>query len=336
MESNKALDQTLSDLVAQEIISASQSEAITQRYNEVNRVNPASRKTVVSEALTYIGAAVIVISAVLILSQAWDQLGRWGRPAVVVASAVVLTAAAVGLGRKVVIEERRRLAAAMFVGASALYGFATGLLVNELLQPINDPNYEVWVETAYWVTPTIMMSGALVALGSTVYGYRFVRSAFGLMSIAVALGLSVLSSGWLIWALIKENTDYPFLGFIFLLVTGFLWLFAAIKGRFMMRGLAIALGLLAVFVGTEGIREPFPESFAATFLVLLGLLATSLHSKLGHQNFLAAGIAYLLVGGVELLTRYVEGIQGAVASMIFGIVMLLVGLRLFKEKKIVD
>ena len=333
MQSNKVLTATLDELVAQRELTVEQANLISARYDQNAEVAPSSRKTVISEAVTYIGAAVIVISAALILSQAWDQLGRWGRPAIVFGSALVLTLAAVGLGRQARIAERRRLASAMLVGSSALYSFATGLLVNELLQPINDPNYEVYIQADYWVAPVIMLSGAVVGLACSIFGYRFVPSYFGLFGVAVALGLTALASGWLVWALIKGATDYPFLGFVFLLVTGFIWTAAAAKGKFAQRDFAIALGLLAIFVGTEGIREPMPEAFAPIALVLFGLLATAFHSALKHQNFLAAGIAYLLVGGVELLNRYVEGVRGAMASMAFGIVMLLIGLQLFKEKK---
>jgi hypothetical protein len=67
--------------------------------------------------------------------------------------------------------------------------------------------------------------------------------------------------------------------------------------------------------------------------ILGGLAFLGLYMYGRKWPFLAGGIGALLLGGIELLTRYVEGIAGALGSMALGIALLVLGTRLFKEQQ---
>jgi hypothetical protein len=64
-----------------------------------------------------------------------------------------------------------------------------------------------------------------------------------------------------------------------------------------------------------------------------GLMFLALYMYGRKWPFLAGGIGAMLIGGIELLSRYVEGISGALASMGLGIALLVLGTRLFNEQK---
>ena len=81
-------------------------------------------------------------------------------------------------------------------------------------------------------------------------------------------------------------------------------------------------------------RTPLPEDFASIALVGLGLVMLWKYMQTREWVYLVGGVAPMLMGGIEILTRYVSGALGSLASMVFGIAILVVGLRLFKEKQV--
>ena len=324
----------LEELVRGDVITSSQAIAVQQALHlgTGERITR-SRRSLISEAITYIGGAVIVVSAILLLSTTWESLGRWGRPGVLAASGVILGIAAVLLGRDRLDDARRRLCSTLYVASGFISAFSLGVLLSEFWVPKNPPMSDVYVQPAMWVMPTIFMLSTILGGLIAILGYRRANSALGVLAIAGAIGGFVESTGMLIWWQIKGEETYPFLGFVFLFIAGCVWLVAAQRNLFVEDLMAKALGLLALVIATEGMRNPLPENFASVALIGLGLtmLWTYMHKR--EWIYLLGGIAPMLMGGVELLTRYVTGPLGSLASMVFGIVILVVGLRLFKEKQ---
>lgn len=324
----------LAKLVSDDVITESQAVAVQDALHlNVTTHVARSRRSVISEAITYIGGAVIVVSAILLLSTTWEALGQWGRPGVLLASGAILAVVGYLLSNGVLDDARRRLCSTLFVASSLVSAIALGLVLNELWVPKNVPSSDVYIEPAMWVMPTIFMLcttfGGLLA----VLGYRRSNSALGVIAIASAIGGFAESAGMLIWWESKGQQTYPFLGFAFLFVAACGWLVAAQRKVFIEDLIAKALGLLALVISVEGLRDPLPESFAAVALVGLGLTMLWTYMRNHEWVYLAGGIAPMLMGGIELLTRYVSGPLGSLASMVFGIVILVVGLRLFKEKQ---
>ena len=325
----------LQDLVSNEVISEVQAHAVQTalKITPTHAYEGRSRRSLISEALTYIGGAVIAVSAVLLLSTTWDSLGQWGRPGVLLAAGVVLGLAAVLLGKTDLDDARRRLCSTLYVGSAAITAFAFGLLLSEFWVPKNEPFSDVYIQPAQWVMPTIFVLSTALAAVITVLGYRRANSAFGVLGIASSIGGFSMSLGMLIWWQIKGEETYPFLGFIGLFIAACVWLVLANRNVFDERIMAQCLALLALVISTEGMRTPLPEDFASIALVGLGLVMLWKYMQTREWVYLVGGVAPMLMGGIEFLTRNVSGALGSLASMIFGIAILVVGLRLFKEKQ---
>lgn len=324
----------LARLVESQVINKSQAREVQtalglSQGSVINR----SRRSLLSEAITYIGGAVIVVSAILLLSTTWESLGQWGRPGVLAAAGLILGVAATFLGHDRHDDPRRRLCSTLYVASSVVSAFALGLFLSEFWVPKNDPMASIYVDPAMWVMPVIFMISTTLAGVIGVIGYRRANSALGVIGLAAALGGFVEALGMWIWWEIKGEETYPFLGFVFLFVVASGWLVAAKRNVFKEDLVAKSLGLLGLVIAVEGLRSPLPEDFASISLLGLGLTMLWTYMQNREWVFLVGGIAPMLMGGIEVLTRYVSGPLGSLASMAFGIVILVVGLRLFKEKQ---
>lgn len=292
-----------------------------------------SRKSLFSEALTYIGGAVIVVSAGLLLNQAWDQLGTWGRPAVIGAGAILLFLAATMLSRQVKEDTLRRLSSTLFVGSGALTAFTIGLITNEFWIPKQTENQTYWVNPKPWVYMTIALLCAVGAGLVAWFGYQKAKSALGVMAQILTADIAGFAVGALIWIQFYGDDSFPSYGSIVLLALGALWIYACEKEKFEEYNAAGVGAILTLLFAIQTFREQLPIWTIPTLEVVggIGLLALYLVGR--KWPFLAGGIGGILIGGVELLTRYVHGVGGALGSMALGIVLLVLGTRLFKEHK---
>lgn len=332
--SESDLNPELAKLVEADVINRAQAIAVQNALHLGATTGLAhSRRSMLSEAITYIGGAVIVISAILLLSTTWEALGQWGRPSVLALAATLLGGAGIILSRTSVDDARRRLCSTLFVASAFVSAVALGLVLNDLWVPVNQPMSDVYVSPALWVMPTIFMLCTILGGLIAVLGYKRSNSALGVIAIAIAIGGFAESAGMVIWWQIKNEETYPFLGFVFLFIAAVLWSVAVQRRVFTEQLIANALGVFALIISVEGLRDPLPTSFASVALVVLGLVMMWKYLRSHEWVYLAGGIASMLLGGVELLTRYVSGPLGSLASMVFGIVILVVGLRLFKEKQ---
>lgn len=291
-----------------------------------------SRKSLFSEALTYIGGAVILISAALILSQTWQQLGTWGRPAVIGGSSALLFVAAIFLSRDTHQEQVRRLSSTLFVGSAALVSFTIGLITNELWIPRRDPNDIYYINPKPWVYMTIALLCALGGGAISYLGYLRAKSALAVAAQVLAADVAVFSVGALIWISIYGERDFPSYGSVALLILGGFWIYAAEKEFFPEVNVTALGSIFTLTFAVQSFRELLPEWAVPVGMILGGLMFLWLYLQSRKWPWLFGGIGGFLIGGIELLTRYVEGIGGAIGSMILGIVLLVIGTRLFKEQ----
>lgn len=334
MSDYEKLKPALQKLVDAGTLNSKQALAAQSALRISGGVENRSSRSLFSEALTYIGGAVIVVSAGLLLSQAWDQLGTWGRPAVIGAAAAALFAAAYFLSRDTKADTIRRLSSTLFVGSAALVAFTIGLVTNEFWVPKNfaDSQYsQYWVNPKPWVVPTIAILCAIGAGLVAVFGYSRTKSAFGVIAQIVTANVAIFSTGTLIYIQLFGEGEWPTYGWLGLLIAGGAWVYAAEK-EFFAESNATAIGSLAtLFIASQGFREQFGDWVVPTMEILGGFMFLALYLSGRKWPFLAGGIGALLIGGIELLTRYVEGIAGALGSMALGIALLVLGTRLFKE-----
>lgn len=304
--------------------------ALSDRLGAVEEFGPRSRRSIVSEAITYIGGALIVVSAILLLSNTWDQLGTWGRPGVIGASATMLFGSSVVLGRGHIDDVRRRLCSALYAASAALTAFAVSLVLNELWLPVQEMNTD-YVRPAIWVEGTVAGLSGLAAAAIAYAGYRKAHSALLVMGFGGATGMTVMSTGIVLSGYVRGRDEYPIYGFALLLLAAAVWTFKISPRMVTEKVSGRVIGLIGMLIGTEGLRNPLPESTASFLLVGLGVALMSVYLQNREWPFLATGIAGILMGGVELIQRYVTGPLGPLVSMALGVAMIVVGMRLFKE-----
>ncbi len=324
----------LAALVSEETITIAQAHAVQHALRlGVSGSEIRNRRALWSEAFTYIGGAVIVVSAGLILSRAWTQLGTWGRPLVVAIASAILIMAATYLSRTRTDDVMRRLCSTLYVGAAALVAFTVGLIFNEFWVPKNSPNSMNWINPEPWVPPSIVMLCALAAGVVAVFGYFRAKSAFGVVALGVIVGSFSAALGVLSWELIKGGSgENAVIAGIFLMVAAVVWLLAVSRNLFIEENAANLVGLAMVYLASLLLRQQSFVELPSVIQVAIGLILFFVYLRNRSWPFLAAGLLFLLSGGIELVTRYVQGILGAFVSLIFGIVLLAVGLRLFREK----
>ena len=341
MSNNDELVTSLEPLVKDGTLTAVQRDAVVQRLQEAKVIEgPKSFKNLVSEALLYLGGAIIFGSGALLISQTWDDLGRWGRPGVLVAAAIALWIAGIIIQGKKPDEEGRRLTSTLLSGGAALVGFAANNVLRELWVPKNAQGFEDWMKTPYWVDPAqILISTSLVCLFA-VFGYRIAASALSLAVIGgSALGVSI-SLGQLINYLLGPETPrdqffeapLPWLTSTFTILGSAVWLWLWMRGVFQEKVVAHLLGLGGVFIGINMLREHYDEDVTSLSLILFGLVGLWLYVRRHQWPYLAVGMASILMGGIQLLFTHVEGVGGAMGSMALGAVLVVVGIRLVTEK----
>lgn len=333
MSEYEKLKPALQKLVDEDVLSAHQALAAQTALRVAGTPSQRSRRSLFSEALTYIGGAVVVISAGLLLNQTWQQLGTWGRPAVIFTGAAILFIVATLLSKSVKDETRRRLTSTLFVGSAALVAFAIGVLTNEFWVPKNDPQTMNWINPDPWVVPTIAIlcsvAGGLIAG----FGYFRAKSAFAALAQILASHVIAYALGALIWIQIFGEDEFPTLATFLLATSGAIWVYVA-QRELLAEDSAVAFGGIAgLFFASQTLREQYAQWFPPTIEILGGLAFLALYMFGRKWPFLAAGIAGMLMGGVELLSIYVKGVTGALSSMALGIVLLILGTRLFKEHK---
>ncbi len=334
MSNQNSVKPELQKLVDQGVLSSEQALAAQIALIGVpEEKSDRTRRSLFSEAITYIGGAVIVVSAGLILNETWAQLGTWGRPGVIGLGAALLFAAAYLVSRDTHQEQVRRLSSTLFVGSAGLTAFTIGLITNELWIPRRDPNDIYFINPKPWVYMTIALLCALGGGLVAYFGYLRAKSAIGVFAQILAADVFVFAIGALIWNSIYGDDDFPSFGSLALVVLGSYWIYAAEKKVFQEVNVTAFASILTLFFALTSFRDLLPIWSVPAITIVGGFVYLALYLNSRLWPWLFGGIGGLLIGGVELLVRYVEGLGGALGSMLLGIVLLVIGTRLFRDKQ---
>lgn len=306
-------------------ITAEQAEAVRTALDRAGTARTRSRRRVLSEILSYVGGGVVVVSAGFIVAQVWEPLGEAGRPAVVGLLAALLFGVGWVLGGRVQDDPGRRLASALLTASAALTAATVGTVL------------DAWsvASTQPWGQPVALALTAAGALVVSIAGYWRSRSALGLIALSLTTFVTSFALGWTVTSLIEGTSDHdPIAAFLLVGVVGAGWLVLSLRGVFEEGLVGQFAGLVAMAVGVQGLRAVeagawlVPVVLMAGGLVLMGVYAWSRQWPL-----LVGGMAGVIVGGTELLIRYAEGLVAAVGSLVLGLAMLGVGLRLLRSPR---
>lgn len=341
MTNKDDLRKSLQPLVENEIITSSQRDSVVDQLAKLPTVSPSKGiKGLISEALVYLGGAIIFGSGALIINQTWDQLGRWGRPGVLVGAAALLWVAGLVILRKKTDDEGRRLTSTLLIGGAVLVGVAAQNLLSDIWIPLNAQGIQDWSQVALWVDPAmIVVSMSLAAILGAI-AYRIAASALALsVTGGAALGVS-MATGQLINYLVGPNTPrdqqfnapFPWLAPALTVLGSLIWLLLWKREIFHEMVIAHILGLVGLFIGINSLRENYDEDAVSIVLIVAGLVGILLYVQSHQWPYLVFGLGGILLGGIQLLFKYVEGLGGALASMALGAVLVGVGIWLVKER----
>lgn len=322
---------TLEPLVEQGTLSLAQLHAVEAAFDDQTSQAQQTRRHVLSEILSYIGGAVIIISGAFIVAQAWEPLGAWGRSGLILLGAAVMFAGGWVLSTYRRDDSARRLSGVLFVGAALLVTIAVGSLLQSLLFP--DP-FE-YVPSEAWKQPGLMSIAIALGLVVALIGYARVHTIVGQAGIAAATVGTLLSLGTAItYYTERSDMSFPSTGFWFVLVLGIGWIAISRVGAFAEPVFALVVGVVLVFVGLQATRGLDTVEWASGTLTLaVGFAFLALYVWWREWPMLAGGILGILAGGIELFVRYFEGLGAALASLSLGVALLVVGLIMLRSKR---
>lgn len=327
------VEEALVALVTQGTITQAQRQAVQDALESAGRAEHVGRRRVISEILGYVGGAVIIVSAAFIVAQAWDPLGHAGRAALFAAISAVLFAIGWNLGHRLTGEAGRRLAATLMTAAAPLLGLAIGIGLDWLLDsPLSEAGDD---PGRAWMAPFVLLCAAACAGAVAFVGYLRCHSALGNIVMGIAVGVGAFSVGWLLTALVQHTSDaVPLLGLALLIATGATWLILTLRGTFREHVVGQFVGMGAMFLGVQGLRDTFGPSWTVPTLILIGgLVLMGSYAVLRQWPLLVGGVAGVIIGGSELLISMTEGIVAAASSLALGLAMLAAGVLLLRERR---
>lgn len=301
-------------LVEREVLSAEQAETVLAEL-EAARSPRTPFGSGVSEVLGYVGGALVLGGAGLLLNMSWDDLGRTARAGLLVAVTVVLGAAGVVIagGPRGV----RALAGTAPSARSRIVAvlFALGAGTAAMAVASEFENYD----------PSLgPFAGLVVAL----LGYLALPSVPGLL---VSGGFSVA----LVFAVTEEwfrsSTPVATVG---LIVLGLVWALLAGAGKLVQRQVGLGVGAATALMGGQWpvISEAPAWGYAATLVIALLCFAVYLAQQ--SAVLLAAGVVGVTLAVPEAVWDWTGGaLGGPLAVLLVGVVLLAasgVGLRLHK------
>lgn len=321
----------LHTLVDEGVISPEQAERIDLELHHQTGEAVQSKRQLLSEILSYVGGAVVLISAIFILANGWDQFGPWGRFGFLAGAAAVMAVAGGVLTASRRDDSARRLSSTLFSGAAVVMGFAMGMIVNNYLpQPPENPYGDYTPED--WVIPLTVLSGAATAFVLTLAGYVRSKSAVGHIVLGASATLATEMGAQLLVVRVFTIEDYPVTAGIFVTILGLAWLAASRAGWLRERTIGEIVSVAILFTGVLSLHGSAWEDLAATAMLVLGALLLGLYLLWRSWPFLAGGVVAILAGGTELFVRHFTGIGAALASMALGAVILALGIVLLRGR----
>ncbi|MBL0885941.1 DUF2157 domain-containing protein [Myceligenerans indicum] len=134
---------------------------------------PTATRSLLVEALGYVGGVVILVAAVLLATEFWEELGDAGRVAVLGGAAVILFVAGIAVPRQAG-SQGSRLRAVLWAGATGAFAGLMGLLSSDVLGMDGDDGFltaaaatAAVAAVLWWLRPTALQHlVTLVALAT--------------------------------------------------------------------------------------------------------------------------------------------------------------------------
>ena len=270
-------------------------------------VAPAGGPGLVREVLGYLGAALLVVAALVLVGDVWEDLGRWQQVALCSSVAAALIATGTLLRRGAPGPAVVRISRTCLMLATIPVGMAAGLAAGSVLTVNGATLAGCATASAYAATcylrdrswaQHVALFGAIVAVAITIEPV-FDIDAFMWLSGGVLFGL------------------------------GLTWLVASTLGRLPPRLLGEVLGAGALGFGSVllvGAADPSEGGGALMMLAMIGISVACLvvGARLDRAVWLAVGVIGLLGYGPWLLTEvFGEGLGVPIGLAIAGLALLL-------------
>lgn len=274
--SERLLDARLADWVQGGIISPEQADLIAAR----ERTRPAPPATthgsLVAEALGYLGGLVVLVAAILLANDFWDDLGTSGRLIVVGAASLTLLGAGMAVPDRAA-ETGRRLRAVLWAcTAIALAGFL-GLLTTDALDLSGDH-------------AALVTSAGTAAGAATLWAVR--RTV--LQQVVALVGLAATAASMI--AQVDDAGHLPGAG---VWAVGVVWFLLGWGGVLKPRRAVLALGAATAIAGTL-ITLPTDPGITFALLTVAAVVVCSI--LLRDLILLAVGV----VGFLQVMPAMVE------------------------------
>ncbi|MBL0886927.1 DUF2157 domain-containing protein [Myceligenerans indicum] len=268
----------LAEWAAAGIITRDQADLIAAHELAQAERRPAPRggPSLLAEALGYVGGVVILVAAVLLATEFWEQLGTGGRLVVVGAAAGTMLVAGVAVPRRAG-EQGRRLRAVLWAGATVAFAGFAALLASDALGMSGDD-------------ATLTAAAAAAAVASTLWWLR----PTGLQHLVALLALAATVA-----ATVAKVTDADYLPGVGVWTVGLAWFLLARAGLLRPRELALVLGsALAVFGALMTL--PTDGGIALTLVTAVAIVAAAVWTT---------DLPLLGVGAVGLLIALPNAVQ---------------------------
>ena len=265
-----------------------------------------SLSEVLIEVGLYVGGALVIAAAVVLVAQNWESMSLGVQIAILGVTALVAGGIALVVAHEAESGSvRRRLAGVLFVGAAISAAGTTALLVGE------DTDY---TGIAAFTVALAVMVGAHLVASSTITELGMFVASFGMVqSIIEAFRPEAVSDFY------YEMTTYDRYAPLAVVVFGVLWALV-VSRRLAHQELAVLVGMAVALMSALPIIGE--NSSRAVGMVVMGLLAT-----LGFWRFLADGYWPWLAAAIASVTALVFWAVGgadrpALAILVAGLVLL--------------
>jgi hypothetical protein len=221
----------LADWVSAGIITQEQADRIAahERSRGTRQPTPlAAPPSLLAEALGYVGGVIILVAAVLLATEFWDELGTAGRLIVVGAAAATMLVAGIAVPQRAG-EQGQRLRAVLWAGATGAFAGFVGMLTSDVFD---------MSENDVALTTTALTAAAALTL--------WWRRPTLLQHLVVVVALAATASATV--ARISEADYLPGAG---AWAVGVGWFLLASDGRLRPRRFALAIGATIAVIGAQ-------------------------------------------------------------------------------------
>lgn len=286
-------------------------QAVRIRAVEAGEPPPEGGPSVVTEALGYVGGALVVVASLLLARQLWQDLSDSGRLIVVGLASVLL------LGAGLAVPAVRGTAGSRL--RAALWGLSTiagtlfaGILVIEVLD---------WQEER--------AAFAVLAATAAYGGALWARSGSPVQQVLVFAALcGAAASGTFL--LVPSGPGWEALSGLGVIAVGVIWLFLGLRGRLAPAVLAKVLGAGGVVMGAA-VTQMAGWGRVVSLLALAGLVSLAL--RLDQLLLLAiATVGMLLVVPPVVSAWFPGAVAAPLVLLACGLVLVLLALRAVRSR----